>query len=334
MDNNESKEQTTALEVVSPEPDSPAAFEQRLGQFWRLAEGLVKSGLAPKGMNRPEQAMIAMQTGHELGLAPMTAVRSFAVVNGKPTLMGEPALGLLRVRKALKDGTDLTTEYGGEGDDYGCTAQLWGNGQHEPFRYRFTVAMAKQANLWGRTGPWTDYPDRMLMWRAVGFLLKDHFSHILLGVPLEAEVLDIPRVEALRRPRRLLELAEPVEGGVDPILQLAAEEGVLPDPVPIVVTTGTETPEDRSGATIAVSSEPVSVDEAFGDQGARSDNPHASYAGEPAQDVPDSVAIENAKAALRDAAARSAKKDEPERDPETGEVIPDSVRPDGQGKLL
>ncbi len=56
----------------------------------------------------------------------------------------------------------------------------------------FSVEDAKRARLWGKSGPWTDYPDRMLWWRAVGFLVMDHFSEYTMGLRMEYEVRDMP----------------------------------------------------------------------------------------------------------------------------------------------
>jgi hypothetical protein len=46
----------------------------------------------------------------------------------------------------------------------------------------FSVEDAKQAGLWGKPGPWTQYRKRMQQMRARGFALRDKFAHLLMGL--------------------------------------------------------------------------------------------------------------------------------------------------------
>lgn len=190
----------TDKDLVPMKEAVPAALgltdmKERLAAYKELAESVVEAGMAPKGMNAAG-VMVAMQSGSELGFTPMRALSCVTVVNGRAGLMGEAALGLLRARGALKEGTDLEVEYGGDGDSFGATCRLHPKHLDKPVERTFTVAMAKKARLWGKGGPWTEYPARMLMWRALGFLLRDYFSHVTNGMPLEYEVRDIPSAEA------------------------------------------------------------------------------------------------------------------------------------------
>jgi hypothetical protein len=58
---------------------------------------------------------------------------------------------------------------------------------------RFSVADARAASLWGKAGPWKQYPQRMLQMRARGFALRDDFADLLRGVMSAGEARDIPR---------------------------------------------------------------------------------------------------------------------------------------------
>jgi len=195
--------------------ESAEAFTLRLEQFTKLANGVIQAGLAPKGMSRPEQVIIAMQTGHELGLPPMQSLKSVTVINGRSGLMGEAALGLLNAVSALKPGTQFEKHYEGEGDDLVCTVQLWRAGREEPSEHSFGVADARKAKLWGKSGPWTDYPKQMLKWRALGFLLRDHFADVTMGLALAEELRDIPSSV------RGTDFSAPADPGEDPLLQQA-----------------------------------------------------------------------------------------------------------------
>ena len=59
---------------------------------------------------------------------------------------------------------------------------------------KFSVADAKKAHLWGRRGPWENYPERMLQMRARGFALRDSFPDALKGVITVEEAQDFPEV--------------------------------------------------------------------------------------------------------------------------------------------
>ena len=67
-----------------------------LDDMWRFAQCVVKSGFAPKGMEKPESVLIAVEMGYEVGLSPMAALQNTAVVNGRPTIYGDAALALVR----------------------------------------------------------------------------------------------------------------------------------------------------------------------------------------------------------------------------------------------
>jgi len=58
---------------------------------------------------------------------------------------------------------------------------------------QFSVADAKRAGLWGKAGPWTQYPRRMLQLRARGFALRDGFPDVLKGLVTAEEAQDYPQ---------------------------------------------------------------------------------------------------------------------------------------------
>ena len=70
-----------------------------------------------------------------------------------------------------------------------CTVKRTGN---PPTIGRFSVADAKAAMLWGKSGPWTQYADRMLQMRARGFACRDAFPDALRGLQSAEEARDIP----------------------------------------------------------------------------------------------------------------------------------------------
>ena len=174
--------------------------------MWRFAQCVCKSGMAPKGVNTPEAAVIALQAGFEVGLGPWAAMQSMAVINNRPTIFGDAMLGVCQ-SSGLFDHGAFEESHQGSGDDtrHLCTVRRLGDAK--PITRTFSVADAKKASLWGKQGPWTQYPKRMLQMRARSWALRDAFPDVLKGIYSTEEALDIPpsqptqvvgsRVEAL-----------------------------------------------------------------------------------------------------------------------------------------
>lgn len=166
-----------------------------LDDMWRFAQCVVKSGFAPKGMEKPESVLIAVEMGYEVGLSPMAALQNTAVVNGRPTIYGDAALALVRGSGLLDFYEEKQVGTKGK-DDFGYCATAKRKGDSSSYSEAFTVADAKVAGLWGKPGPWTQYPARMLKFRARGFLLRDAFGDVLKGMRTYEEVRDYIDVDA------------------------------------------------------------------------------------------------------------------------------------------
>jgi hypothetical protein len=172
----------------------------------RMAQAIALSGMAPRSYYPdkepdPERrqkiataaVFSAMQLGAEVGLSPMTAVRSIAVINGLPGLYGPAMLGVVEASGKLADIDEGVTGEGLERHGW-CTVQRVGR---KPRTFKFSMEDAKKARLIGKPGPWTEYPDRMLLARARTFALRDVFPDVLLGLAYSAEELaDIPAEQA------------------------------------------------------------------------------------------------------------------------------------------
>jgi hypothetical protein len=163
----------------------PSSFNE-LAQFSTMA---AKSSMVPPGFRgKPEDIMLAVQMGSEVGLSPMQALQNIAVINNRPSLWGDAMLGLCRASAACED---IVEKMEGEGDAMAavCMAKRRGS---SPVVARFSVADAKKAGLWNKAGPWTQYPQRMLQMRARGFALRDAFPDVLRGLISAEEAQDTP----------------------------------------------------------------------------------------------------------------------------------------------
>lgn len=160
-----------------------------IDQAYRLAGIIASANMAPKSYNRAADAiMVAIIHGSEVGLPPMAALQSIAVINGMPTIWGDGALGLVRSSGLLED---ISETIDGEGEAMVATCVAKRAGQATPIVGRFSVLDAKKASLWNKQGPWNQYPKRMLQMRARSFCLRDGFADVLRGLRLTEEVRDM-----------------------------------------------------------------------------------------------------------------------------------------------
>ena len=128
---------------------------------------VAKTDFAPKDFkNKPESCMLAGQHGAELGLGPMQSLQCIAVINGRPTIWGDAALALVQSSAVCEF---ISEAVEGDGDQMVATCIAKRRGYPAPSAIKFSVADAKRAGLWGKSGPWTQYPKRMLQLRARGF---------------------------------------------------------------------------------------------------------------------------------------------------------------------
>lgn len=169
----------------------------------RFAEVYSESNLCPKEFKgHPNNVLVAMITGHELGLSITQAPQNIAVINGRPSVWGD-ALKALVMNNPL---CEWIKEYMKDGVAY-CVVK---RRNYEEHTQTFSVEDAKRAGLWGKQGPWTQYPNRMLQMRARGFALRDIFPDVLKGIITTEEALDMPIEKDITAQVKIVEKDEPV----------------------------------------------------------------------------------------------------------------------------
>jgi hypothetical protein len=180
---------STEISTVQPRGLALDTFEDA----FRFSKLVATSDFAPKDFRgKPESCLLAIQHGAELGLSPMQSLQSIAVVNGRPSVYGDTALAVCK-GSPVCEWVRETIE--GEGEHMVAVCQAKRRGDAQPVESRFGVAEAKKAGLWGKQGPWTQYPRRMLQMRARGFALRDAFPDVLRGLVTAEEAADYTHVE-------------------------------------------------------------------------------------------------------------------------------------------
>jgi len=163
---------------------------QTMNEAIHFSEMLAKSQMIPKQyQGKPEDILVAVQWGYEIGLAPMQALQNISVINGRPSVFGDAAMALVQSSSACEDIEEFVEGEGTSNPVAVCVAKRKGR---KPVTSKFSVEDAKRANLWGKQGPWTQYPKRMLQMRARGFALRDAFPDVLKGLITSEEAMDFP----------------------------------------------------------------------------------------------------------------------------------------------
>lgn len=163
---------------------------QTMGEAMAFAQMVAKSDFAPKDFKgKPESCLLAIQHGSEVGLSPMQSLQSIACINGRPSVWGDAALALVMGSPVCANIQELLE---GEGDNMTAKCIALRKGYPAATVGTFSVADAKRAGLWGKSGPWTQYPKRMLQLRARGFALRDAFPDVLKGLVTAEEAQDYP----------------------------------------------------------------------------------------------------------------------------------------------
>lgn len=160
-----------------------AILPTSIDETWRLARMAVIGKMAPKSLVEGKDAdeatsacAIAIMAGAELGLTPLMALRSYAVVNGRQSLWGDGLKAVVRQSgrcEFIRTGSDQTMGW--------CEAKRSDTGETK--RVEFTFEQAKLAKLTTKTGPWTSgYADIMMERRATNRCLNDLFADVLGGI--------------------------------------------------------------------------------------------------------------------------------------------------------
>jgi len=200
-----------------------AIVPQSLDEAIRMAEMFSKAPMVPREyQGKPANTLVAIQWGLELGLKPLQSLQNIAVINGRPSMYGDALIALVRGNSVCHG---IKEYFEGESDTYTavCLASRYRpDGSIEEVKKEFSVTQAKRAKLWGKQGPWTQYPDRMLQMRARSLALRDAFPDVLSGMMTVEEAQDIPE------PRNVTPEAAPLE----PVAPPKIGEILNPEPKP------------------------------------------------------------------------------------------------------
>lgn len=179
-------------------------------EVFDLAGKIARTKLVPACyQGKPEDTAVAMILAGEQGLSPVTALSFIAVINGRPGWHSDAVPGIAKA-KGLITGYEEAFEGEPYQDSFHAVCKVF-TPDGRSYTNTFSVADAKTAGLWGKTGPWKSYPRRMMQWRARSWAIRDAAPDAFFG-PTAEELRDVNSHH--RGPDRAIEInpeTKPVE---------------------------------------------------------------------------------------------------------------------------
>ncbi|MCU1617367.1 MAG: hypothetical protein JWO98_4907 [Frankiales bacterium] len=172
-----------------------------------LAASLIKTSFVPKEFRgKPEEATAAILLGDELGLSPISALRSVYVIHGTPSIYAKTAVALVQSHGHevwTESQTDREVVMGGKRK--GST--------HEEFA-KWDIDRARKAG-YTANAKYQSSPQEMLWAKAASEICKKIASDVLAGVPLTVEDLELepenqPKTTVSRAPRTVQRQPKPI----------------------------------------------------------------------------------------------------------------------------
>lgn len=290
MTSNEiaTRDEETAAVVAYAKADPPTESEL---EIWardaiaisQIASNIATTSLAGQYQGRPDEVTAVILAGHELGLKPMTSLKSIDVIQKQPALRAHAMRGILQSK-----GHEIELV---ESDDNHCVMRGRRKGADKWQEVVWDIPRAQKLGLLGKD-QWKKQPKTMLIARATGEICRLVASDALHGMPYAAEELDgyvHGEIAPRKAPLSVATLTAPVQ---QPAPAVESDDSDVVD---------VDTDDDEH--TAAVRDLRAFADE----QGITGDVDHLAYEalGAPLDDV-SAAAIRELTAKLRTAAAQKA----------------------------
>lgn len=146
-----------------------------------VAQSLANTSFAGSYRGKPDEITAAILTGQELGLQPMTALKSIDVIQGQPALRAHAMRAIVQ-----RQGHEIELV---ESDDVHCIMRGRRKGAETWQQVVWDIPRAQRMGLMGKD-QWKKQPKTMLIARATGELARLIASDALHGLPYAAEEVD------------------------------------------------------------------------------------------------------------------------------------------------
>ncbi|MFE2485978.1 hypothetical protein ACFXGR_22310 [Streptomyces mirabilis] len=147
----------------------------------QISANIATTSLAGAYRGKPDEVTAVILAGHELGIQPMTSLKSIDVIQGQPALRAHAMRGLLQSK-----GHEIELV---ESDDNHCVMRGRRKGAEDWQEVVWDIPRARLLGLLGKD-QWKKQPKTMLINRATGEICRLVAADVLHGMPYAAEELD------------------------------------------------------------------------------------------------------------------------------------------------
>lgn len=201
-------------------------WAQALGSAHQIAKALCTTSFVPRHFaGKPDEAAAALMLGDELGLSPVSALRSIFVIGGTPGMYARTMVALVQSR-----GHEVWTETDTPTKVVVCGKRA---GSDRVERSEWTIDRARRAGYTNNKKYETD-PQAMLYARAASDVCRRIAADVLSGIPHSVEELETVEAEKpTRKVQRKTERPAPAEPEFDErpaSTQVTAEQVTTPEP--------------------------------------------------------------------------------------------------------
>lgn len=187
MTSNEIATRDEQAAVAVPQPANQP-IESSLEKWAReasaisgIANAIAQTSLAGAYRGKRDEIVAVVLAGHELGIKPMTSLKSIDVIQGQPALRAHAMRGIV-----LKQGHEIELV---ESDDQHCVMRGRRKGAEAWQTVVWDTNRARQMGLLNKD-QWKKQPKTMLIARATGEICRLIAADALHGMPYVAEELD------------------------------------------------------------------------------------------------------------------------------------------------
>lgn len=156
-----------------------------LDEAMQYAKLIADSEMVPREFRgKAGNVLVAIQMGDEVGLKPLQALQSIAVINGRPSIWGDAVPGLCQTSPQYEWHREFFDE---EKQAAVCIVKRKGSPEH---RYEFSMKDVVAGGYDKKPGPWQTERRRMMQMRARR-AFRDQFPDALKGLSIAEDVMDI-----------------------------------------------------------------------------------------------------------------------------------------------
>lgn len=166
---------------VPPTESALAAWARDAAAISQVAGAIANTSLAGAYRGKRDEIVAVVLAGHELGLQPMTSLKSIDVIQGQPALRAHAMRGLLQANGHEIELVESTDTY--------CKMRGRRKGAVDWQVVEWDIPRVQRMGLLGKD-QWKKQPKTMLVARATGEISRLVASDALHGMPYAAEELD------------------------------------------------------------------------------------------------------------------------------------------------